>query len=84
MSSTQWRGDGLNNPDDDRGWNLIFEIPFASLGLSSPPTQNTAWRLGITVHDRDYLDGKINWFDIHGLIPSNQIPIMAGVKWLLD
>jgi hypothetical protein len=58
-SSTQWRGDGLNNSNDDQGWNIIYEIPFASVGLSSPPPQNTEWRFAITVNDRDYLDGKI-------------------------
>jgi hypothetical protein len=56
---TQWRGDGMNTADDDRGWNIIFEIPFSSLGFSSMPDQNTIWRLGVQVHDRDYLNGRI-------------------------
>lgn len=48
-----WRGDAPNNDVDDRGWGISFEIPFASLGLSGPPSQGTVWGLGVVLHDRD-------------------------------
>ena len=48
-----WRGDAFNNATDDRGWAITFRIPFASLGLSGPPTQGTIWRLALALHDRD-------------------------------
>lgn len=49
-----WRGDLPNdNSADERGWVITVQIPFASLGLDSPPAQGTTWRLGLTVHDRD-------------------------------
>jgi hypothetical protein len=49
-----WRGEGYNeNTAEDRGWAMSFEIPFASLGLSSPPPDGTVWRLGVQVFDRD-------------------------------
>jgi hypothetical protein len=48
-----WRGVGLNNTLEDRGWEAVFEIPFAGLGLSGPPAPGTVWGLSIVVHDRD-------------------------------
>lgn len=48
-----WMGDYINNPNaDDRGWNITFEIPFSSLGLSKP-ANGTEWGLAMVVHDRD-------------------------------
>jgi len=53
-----WRGEGYNEDTaEDRGWVLSFEIPFASLGLGSPPPDGTVWRLGVQVFDRDDEDG---------------------------
>jgi len=52
-TETGWRGDALNTSGADRGWTITFHIPFASLGLSGPPTAGTVWRLGVLVHDRD-------------------------------
>jgi hypothetical protein len=48
-----WRGDGINTNVDDRGWGMIFRIPFSSLGLNSRPADGTEWRLGLQTHDRD-------------------------------
>ena len=56
---TDWRGDALNNAEDDRGWNITFKVPASSLGLMQAPAGDTVWRLGIVAHDRDYLNGKI-------------------------
>ena len=43
-TTATWRGIALNNSDqDDRGWFARFIIPFASLGVSSPPSQSTTW-----------------------------------------
>ena len=48
-----WRGNAPNDSVDDRGWVLRFYVPFESLGLSGPPSQGTAWRMGTVLHDRD-------------------------------
>lgn len=48
-----WRGDAPNNATDDRGWAVTFRVPFASLGLSTPPARGTVWRLALALHDRD-------------------------------
>lgn len=52
-TSSGWRGDVPNNSGDDRGWNLSFGVPFASLGLASQPPEGTTWRMAIVLHDRD-------------------------------
>ena len=49
---TGWRGDGLNNDGDDRGWRITFRIPYASLGLSKP-AEGARWRMALLSHDRD-------------------------------
>jgi len=53
-----WRGDAPNNGNDDRAWVLRVWVPFSSLGMSGPPQQGTAWRLGVAVHDRDDSGGS--------------------------
>jgi hypothetical protein len=55
-TETGWRGDAPNTSGPggaDRGWVITFRIPFASLGLTSPPPTGTTWRFGILLHDRD-------------------------------
>lgn len=52
-----WRGDALNNDDEDQGWAMTFRIPFTSLGLAGRPADGTQWRLGVIVHDRDNAAG---------------------------
>jgi hypothetical protein len=44
---------GLNNQDDDAGWNITFRIPWSSLGLPGPPAAGSVWGLGLTMHDED-------------------------------
>jgi hypothetical protein len=44
---------GLNNQEDDAGWNITFRIPWSSLGLSGPPAVGTVWGLGLIMHDED-------------------------------
>ena len=56
-TSDGWQGNGINDTAEDRGWNLTFAIPFASLGFSGPPTPGTIWGLGLVVHDRDTANG---------------------------
>lgn len=53
-----WRGDALNNPNEDRGWLMRFSIYYQSLGLSSKPPEGTLWKLGIIVNDRDDSSGR--------------------------
>ena len=48
-----WRGIGPNDESDERGWFVRLDIPFSSLGLSGPPAQGSAWRLGVRLFDRD-------------------------------
>lgn len=47
-----WRGDSPNNDVDDRGWWIMVDIPFSSLGLSKPPHE-AVWGLATSLHDRD-------------------------------
>ncbi|GIV63431.1 MAG: hypothetical protein KatS3mg045_0770 [Bellilinea sp.] len=49
---TGWRGDGLNNDGDDRGWRITFRIPYTSLGLNRP-VEGSRWRMALISHDRD-------------------------------
>ena len=51
--TTGFRGDALNDDQDDKGWSIEFMIPFTSLGLSAAPPPGTLWGLGVVVHDRD-------------------------------
>jgi len=48
-----WRGERLNDDGDDRGWTMLFRIPFTSLGRQSRPDDGTLWRMALVVHDRD-------------------------------
>jgi hypothetical protein len=57
VTTAGWRGNGLNDQTDDRGWQVTYEIPFASLGLSSAPQDGSTWGLAVVVHDRDDAPG---------------------------
>lgn len=52
-AETGWRASPNDADSDDRGWAITMKIPFAGLGLDSPPAPNTPWRIGIAGHDRD-------------------------------
>ncbi len=55
-SGYRWESDtvgGINNNQNNRGWYVIFHIPFASLGLAGPPPHDTLWGMAMAVHDRD-------------------------------
>jgi len=56
-TNAAWRGPGMNDANDDGGWNLSYKIPFTSLGISQIPNLDTIWRLGIIAYDRDYQNG---------------------------
>lgn len=51
--TTGWRGDGVNNGAEARGWSATFKIPYSSLGLAGKPAEGTVWGLGLALHDRD-------------------------------
>jgi hypothetical protein len=72
-TSTSWRGTGLNDLQDDRGWYAKFSIPFSSLGFSTAPPIGTTWRLAVILHDRDDQAGTPisdnTWPE--GMSPSN-------------
>lgn len=81
---------GLNNQQDDAGWNITFRIPWSSLGLSGPPAEGTVWGLGLTTHDedgtahenRDWPEGlsstsPATWGQLHFGLPDYTPP--AGV-----
>jgi hypothetical protein len=38
---------------NEHGWSLYYRVPFASLGLSGPPSPGTVWGLALQLHDRD-------------------------------
>ncbi|HVP20839.1 MAG TPA: DNRLRE domain-containing protein [Anaerolineaceae bacterium] len=44
---------GPNSGQAERGWVTFFHIPYASLGLSGPPSAGTPWGMALTVHNRD-------------------------------
>jgi hypothetical protein len=44
---------GVNNNQNNRGWTMIYHIPFSSLGLSGAPAKDTVWGLGVVLHDRN-------------------------------
>jgi hypothetical protein len=52
-TTSGWRGHSPNNDHDDRGWNVTYRIPFDSLELSGPPSENIVWGLALSLHDRD-------------------------------
>jgi hypothetical protein len=57
-TTTGWRGGTLNNNEgSNRGWFAHFVIPFANLGVPSPPPEGTTWGLAVVVHDRDDATG---------------------------
>lgn len=53
----EWRGEGLNDLVPDRGWVVVYEIPFSSLGLAGRPAEGTSWGMALAVHDRDDVVG---------------------------
>ncbi len=56
--TTGWRGDGVNNGAEARGWSATFKIPYSSLGLAGKPAEGTIWGLGLALHDRDDAAGS--------------------------
>jgi hypothetical protein len=50
-----WRSStgGFNDSQEDRGWYVSAEIPFAALGLSGKPADFTLWKMAVVTHDRD-------------------------------
>ena len=55
-----WRGDALNNNNNDRGWDMTFRIPYTSLGYSGTPPPGTVWGLGVQLYDQDNSTGSPN------------------------
>ena len=55
---TTWRGNYPNDTIEDKGWQVQFDIPFTSLGLSKAPPKGTIWGLAVAVHDRDNEGGS--------------------------
>lgn len=52
-TTSSWRGDAPNNDVNDRGWSLVFIIPFTSLEMGGPPNHGTVWGLAVALHDAD-------------------------------
>jgi hypothetical protein len=42
-----------NDSEIDRGWTIVFRIPFSSLGLSGPPPQGSIWGAAMALYDSD-------------------------------
>ncbi|HZD11468.1 MAG TPA: DNRLRE domain-containing protein, partial [Candidatus Binatia bacterium] len=95
-----WRGgqDGMNNLIPDRGWIVVFDIPFSSLGLGSRPNNGTLWRLAAVVHDRDDSAGTPiadrwwpengtdlqpnSWGELHFGVPQYTPPVASARSWV--
>lgn len=95
-----WRGgdDGMNNLIADRGWVVIYEIPFSSLGLSGRPGNGTNWGMALTVHDRDDVAGATrsdewwpvtandlqpaSWSQLHFGMPQHSPPVASAGEWV--
>ena len=89
-SNSAYRGGGVNNMQEARGWRLDFRIPFSSLGLSGPPPPGTVWGLALALHDRDdaagtpipdqlwpeSMDGQrpLTWGQLHFGLPTYTPP----------
>lgn len=83
-TTSSWRGNAPRDDGDDRGWNLTYEIPFTSLGLSGPPTPGTVWGLGMLLHDQDDaantpIDNKIWPEGLSGTQPSTWAELAFGL-----
>jgi hypothetical protein len=46
-------GPNNNGGELDYGGDVIFTVPWASLGLSGPPAQGTVWGVSFAMYDRD-------------------------------
>lgn len=46
-------GEGINGPLADKGWIINYEIPFASLGLSGRPADQSEWKMGARIYDQN-------------------------------
>ncbi len=70
-TQTSWNGDYPNNTVDDRGWSLLYRIPYSALGLSGPPLPGEAWAMGLVIHDRDAASGPTL---SHQIWPPEMVP----------
>jgi hypothetical protein len=53
---SHYRGEGGPNSElENRGWWVVYQIPFSSLGLKAAPAVGSAWNLGLQVYDRDQI-----------------------------
>jgi len=53
-----WRGNGVNNGAEARGWAITYRIPFSSLGLAVAPAEGEIWGMSVAVYDRDDQEGS--------------------------
>ncbi|NJN16117.1 MAG: DNRLRE domain-containing protein [Oscillochloris sp.] len=87
-----WRGEGLNDNGDDRGWALTYRIPFAELG--GRPADGSIWGIGLRVFDRDgaslgptriwpeTLDANTpsSWGGLHFGLPQHRVPAAGATQ----
>ena len=57
-SISGWRGNAPLDSVDDRGWSMIFHVPFTSLG-AGVPTQGTKWKIAGSVLDKNSGNGGV-------------------------
>lgn len=62
-TTSGWRGTAPNDDLDDKGWWMIFRIPFASLGFTEPPEYGEIWEFAAELYDRDDADGVVEISD---------------------
>jgi len=78
-----WRGSGFNGKQDE-GWTMTYHLPFASLGLSGPPSQGAAWKLALKIQNQDSPNENqltYKWWPTSGSdsAPSNWGAIIFGM-----
>ena len=88
-----WRGDAPNDNIEDRGYVIIFHIPFNSLGLTVP-SDGSKWGIGVSMYDRDDFAGiifsnikfpkildpsrSVTWNQLSFGLPNYSLPIISN------
>lgn len=90
VTDVTWRGNSPNADIENKGWSIVFNIPYTSLGISSKPPEGTIYKLEVITHDRDSLAGPsvdTSWSgNLRFGVPVYNAPAIAsdGVKIIYD
>lgn len=90
ITDVTWRGESPNADVENKGWSIVFNIPYTSLGISAKPLEGTVYKLEVITHDRDSLAGPsvdTSWSgNLRFGVPVYNAPAIAsdGVKIIYD